>query len=239
MPKPLKSYVVPGSASPGYSPVRISPNSKYLGYRPFDPATKTFGDYSFQTYSQIHKRAENLSSGIFSLRLEKAETRDEKAAVEARNWPVCMYAINRLEWTLTDRALPMQSLYSVALYDTLGQESTEYILNHSEASVVVCSLDKIHKLLMNIDKYPHLKIIISMDPLSNSQTVSGVPVFMPSPYNTGSAEILRSWAKTKNVALHDIHEVEKIGSGCPIAHHPPGPEDTYTMLYTSGTTGNP
>ncbi|OMJ27855.1 Long chain acyl-CoA synthetase 7, peroxisomal [Smittium culicis] len=97
----------------------------------------------------------------------------------------------------------------------------------------------IDRLLMNIDKYPHLKIIISMDPLSNSQTVSGVPVFMPSPYNTGSAEILRSWAKTKNVALHDIHEVEKIGSGCPIAHHPPGPEDTYTMLYTSGTTGNP
>lgn len=34
-----------------------------------------------------------------------------------------------------------QSLYTVSIYDTLGPESTEYIINHAELRSVICSLN--------------------------------------------------------------------------------------------------
>ena len=34
-----------------------------------------------------------------------------------------------------------QSLYTVSIYETLGPESTEYIINHAELRSVVCSLN--------------------------------------------------------------------------------------------------
>ncbi|PVZ97399.1 hypothetical protein BB558_006638 [Smittium angustum] len=62
------------------------------------------------------------------------------------------------EWAISDRALSSQSLFCVGLHDTQGQSQIEYILNHSEASVVICSLDKVHKLLSMADQLPLLKI---------------------------------------------------------------------------------
>lgn len=35
----------------------------------------------------------------------------------------------------------------MALYDTLGPDATNYILNHAEVSVIVCSQEKIPKVI--------------------------------------------------------------------------------------------
>jgi long-chain acyl-CoA synthetase len=40
-----------------------------------------------------------------------------------------------------------QSLYTVSIYDTLGPDTTEYIINHSELACVVTGMNHVTALL--------------------------------------------------------------------------------------------
>ena len=62
-----------------------------------------------------------------------------------------------------------QALYSVALYPTLGPDTTEYIINHADLSCVVCSLPFVPILLKLAPRLPKLKLIVCMDPLETGE----------------------------------------------------------------------
>ena len=101
-----------------------------------------------------------------------------------------IYALNRVEWTLTDIACHAYSLTVVALYDTLGEEASEFILNQTKSPIVVASLDHVPKLIQLKDKLPHLKVIVSMDEL-NDDDIKG----------RSKGELLSVWAGEKGVQL--------------------------------------
>ncbi|OLY79175.1 Long chain acyl-CoA synthetase 7, peroxisomal [Smittium mucronatum] len=216
----MKSYAVPNSEGSGLS-----------RHRPINAETGQFEAYVFETYKEVAERATRLGSGIIELR---KMTNKKGGDLMERNWPVAIYSINRPEWTICDKALNTQSLYSVALYDTLGASSMSYILNHCEAPIVVCSIDKVAKILTSIDELTHLEAIISLDSLVDSKTRR-----VRAPFNEESCRILVNWAKSKNIVLVDIFDTEEMGLMNPKKHNPPRPSDIYTIMYTSGTTGNP
>ena len=122
-----------------------------------------------------------------------------------------------------------QSLYTVSLYDTLGPDTTEYIINHASLSCVAASLPHVPTLLKLKPRLPTLKIIISLDPLDIGEQEGH-----------SKKALLNALAADLGVHIYSLSEVEALGAsfGTPV-YHPPSSTDIATINYTSGTTGPP
>lgn len=250
-PKPGQPYSVPvpGSQKEGRSPVyrhwrfkdelletldpsirtihdtfdttsKAVPKNKCLGHRPWDPATRTFGQYVWQDYETVAKRRKDFGAGLVHLH--------EKAGVTGKGYGVGLWCNNRPEWQITDLACMSQGLFTVSLYDTLGPDTTEYIINHAQLNCVVTSLMHIPILLKLKRRCPTLKMIISLDPMQEGD--------LP---QQSKAELLQHFADDVGVTIHYLRDVEELGQKHPLPFNPPSPNDIVTINYTSGTTGDP
>ena len=108
---------------------------------------------------------------------------------------VTIYSLNRREWVITDLACHAYSFAVVALYDTLGAEASEYILNQTESPVIVASVDHVPHLIQMKDKLPNLKVIISMDDLDEGDL-----------QGRRKGDLLGIWAKEKAISLLSFHD---------------------------------
>lgn len=72
--------------------VKKRPNAKCLGERPYDPVKKSFGNFEWQTYSQVAERRKNLGAGIVELH--------KKAGVTEEKYGVGLWCQNRPEWQI-------------------------------------------------------------------------------------------------------------------------------------------
>jgi long-chain acyl-CoA synthetase len=127
-----------------------------------------------------------------------------------------------------DLAAMSQGLFTVSLYDTLGPDTTQYIINHAGLNCVVTSLMHIPALLRLKPRCPTLKFIICMDSMTAGEQPS-----------MSKAELLSQFAEEYGVGLYHIEDVEAMGAKNPRPFNPPTPDDIVTINYTSGTTGDP
>jgi long-chain acyl-CoA synthetase len=74
--------------------VKKTPNARCLGARPWDPATKTFGDYQWLTYSEVALRRKNFGAGLVELHKKAGITQD-------RQYGVGLWCQNRPEWQIS------------------------------------------------------------------------------------------------------------------------------------------
>jgi hypothetical protein len=81
------------------------------------------------------------------------------------------------------------------LYDTLGEEASEFILNQTQSPIIVASVDHVPHLIKMKDKLPSLKIIVSMDDLDEGD--------LP---GRSKGDLLRVWAKEKGLQLLSFHD---------------------------------
>lgn len=146
----------------------------------------------------------------------------------AQNYGVGLWCQNRPEWQITDLACMSQSLFTVSIYDTLGPDTTEYIINHAELTCVVAGMNHVAALLKLKPRLPTLKLIVVLDPLSAGE--------LP---GESKGDLLNSLASEQGVSIHYIRDVEALGERQPLPVNPPSPDDIVTINYTSGTTGNP
>ncbi|KAF7535909.1 hypothetical protein G7Z17_g13121 [Cylindrodendrum hubeiense] len=197
------------------------PNSRCLGTRHWNPATQAWEDkYDWLSYAQVDTRRKNFGAGIVEIHQRINYTLDK--------YGVGLWSPNRAEWQITDLGLASQSLFSVSLYETLGPDATEYIINHAEVACVVCSLPHIPVLLKMSPRLPSLKLIVSVDPLDHGELASHT-----------KAAVLNEIASNHGIQIYSMAQVEEIGARSGRAPRAPGPEDITTINYTSGTTGPP
>ncbi|KAK4121782.1 acetyl-CoA synthetase-like protein [Parathielavia appendiculata] len=197
------------------------PNNRCLGWRPWNPTTKTWEPkYVWMTYAEVAERRKNFGAGIVELHHRLGVTEDK--------YGVGLWAQNRPEWQITELALLSQSLWPVSLYETLGPEATEYIINHSGLTAIACSLPHVPTLLKLAPRVPTLKLIISLDPLDAGEMAGH-----------SKLALLNATAANHGIQIVSMTDVEAIGARSGRAMRPPKPDDVLTINYTSGTTGDP
>lgn len=69
--------------------VRRHPKNRCLGYRAWNPATKTFGNYDWINYAQVAERRKNFGAGIVQLHKHAGvkETRQYGVGLWCQNRP--------------------------------------------------------------------------------------------------------------------------------------------------------
>lgn len=201
--------------------VRRYPNNRCFGTRNWNPANRSWEEkFDWITYAEVGERRKNLGAGFVEIHKAIGHTKDK--------YGVGLWSPNRQEWQITDLALGSQALYSVSLYETLGPETTEYIINHAELACVACSLPHIPTLLKLAPRLPNLKLIVSLDPLDAGE-VEG----------HSKAAVLNQLAAEHGIKIYSMAEVEEIGAKSGRSFRPPQSGDLCTINYTSGTTGMP
>jgi long-chain acyl-CoA synthetase len=133
---------------------------------------------------------------------------------------VAQLSENRYEWILTDQALQMIGAIHVSLHAALSGEQAATQIRHSGARVLLLSNQaQAEKLIPHIASLPDGVRCFSYDP--GSDCGSQWPIDLWSSWISGTAESAESFRATER-RLADT-----------------SPDHLATILYTSGTTGQP
>jgi long-chain acyl-CoA synthetase len=132
---------------------------------------------------------------------------------------VAILSENRYEWPVADLAILGLGAVSVPIYPTLTAQQVRYILENSEAKVVIAStpaqLAKLHAI---VDTLPRLTALVHMDPAPESHPKDRP---LDAIMRRGAEKLAREPQAFRQTA-------QQVKSG-----------DLATIIYTSGTTGEP
>jgi long-chain acyl-CoA synthetase len=194
--------------------LKLHAKKKSVGYRRKDPKTGQFEPfYTWETYEQLGQKRDQAGAGMLHL--------VEEYAPEAKldEFVLSMFSANKPEWIIADLACHAYSVPNTPLYDTLGANSTEYILKLTESPIILLSKNKIHKVF-DVES-PFLKVMISIESLTEDDND------------------IKKQAEDKGYKLIDFDELLALGRAYPRPHRVPTPDTLYTISFTSGTTGVP
>jgi long-chain acyl-CoA synthetase len=133
---------------------------------------------------------------------------------------IALLSENRPEWALTDYAILGMRAITVPLFPTLLEPDLEFILHDSESKGIVVATDIQLRKVINIwSRLPALKFVLAM----GCSTVAGTKADCWE----GSVESEMGWA---GPMLIDAFKSKALDAK---------PDDTATIIYTSGTMGQP
>ncbi|NTV81854.1 MAG: AMP-binding protein, partial [Candidatus Aminicenantes bacterium] len=165
---------------------------------------KKGGRYTPISTQEFGRRVEHLSLGLADLGLAPGDK-------------LVILSENRPEWTMTDFAVLSAGAITVPIYTSLMPEQIKYIINDSDAKIVVCSN---RDLWLKIEAVRHELPSVHHFVLIDEEGPRGV---------VSLAEVM---GRGKVLAASDATLFEKRALAV-------RPDDLASIIYTSGTTGFP
>jgi len=172
------------------------------------------GEYQWKTYKTCMKMAENLANGMIALDLVPP-------IKEYQNYELHLFGVyskNREEYVITDFAAILYGLTSVPIYDTLGIQAMEFILDQTKITTIAAAPEQIKTFIAG-GKFGQVKNLISFEPITDSA-------------------LLEEIAK-KGLKYYSYQQVIETGMQKPQKPYHVDKDTLYVISYTSGTTGNP
>src|SRR4051794_15662110 len=128
---------------------------------------------------------------------------------------VCILATTRVEWTYCDFAISGAGAVVVPIYPTNSPEECEWVAGNSEAVAIVCeNAEQVGKIVAVRDRLPALRTLIVIDPAGDTADAIAL-------------DDIRERGRGRDAAELDARSAAVT------------PEDTFTIIYTSGTNGPP
>ncbi|KAK8479919.1 hypothetical protein V6N13_026623 [Hibiscus sabdariffa] len=130
-----------------------------------------------------------------------------------------IYGANCSEWIISMEACNAHGLYCVPLYDTLGAGAVEFIICHAEVSIAFVEEKKINELFKTFPaSTQYLKTIVSFGKVTPEQ---------------------KAEAEKHDLAIYSWEEFLHLGENKTFDLPVKKKTDICTIMYTSGTTGDP
>lgn len=161
---------------------------------------KAGGAWVSRSFEEVRDTVRSLALGLIDLGVEKGDK-------------VSILANTRPEWTYFDFAALSIGAVAVPIYQTNSPEECQYVLENSDAKVVVVENDEQHEKVREVrDRLPKLEHVVRMsgagdDAISFDDLVARAA-------SRDASEWERRWSEVT-------------------------PDDVCTFIYTSGTTGPP
>ncbi|XP_010999571.1 PREDICTED: long chain acyl-CoA synthetase 2 isoform X2 [Populus euphratica] len=180
-----------------------NPGNKMLGRR--QVIDSKVGPYVWLTYKEVYDSAMRMGSAM----RRRGVNPGDRCGIYGSNCP---------EWIIAMEACDSQAITYVPLYDTLGPNAVEFIINHAEVSIAFVQENKLSSILSCLPKCSsNLKTIVSFGKISDMQ---------------------KKEADELGVSCFSWEEFPQLGSlDCELP--PKQKTDVCTIMYTSGTTGEP
>ncbi len=163
-------------------------------------AEKVEGEWIFYTSEQYNEIAHQFALGLLEMGFKKGDK-----IVTATN--------NRPQWNFVDMGMSLAGVVHVPVYTSMNVDEYRYILEHSDAKMVIVADQKLHDLINPIaGKVKNVKHYFTFD------EIKGTPNWQ---------EVIEKGKAAGKESLQKLSEIkDEIDS-----------QDLVSLIYTSGTTG--
>ena len=163
-------------------------------------AEKVEGKWTFYTSEQYNEIAHHFAYGLLEMGYKKGDK-------------IVTVTNNRPQWNFVDMGMSMAGVVHVPVYTSMNSEEYRYILEHSDAKMVLLADQKLHDLIYPI-----------------SQNVKGVKHYFTFDEVEGAESWLKVVEKGEAASEETRKRLEEIKDKIV-------PDDLVSLIYTSGTTG--
>jgi len=177
---------------------------RYLSEFPREDALGGKKNGEWYTYStkDYYNKSHQFALGLLALGFKKGDR-------------IATVTTNRPEWNFGDMGMSMTGIVHVSVYPNIGEEEYKYILEHSEAKLLIVGDTRLYNKLC-----PIAAKISSLKDIYTFEDVKGAKNF---------DEILRLGESKRNELEKKLSEIKNSIR----------PDDLAILIYTSGTTGVP